>query len=158
MNNILINNKEFAVHNLTLERNIPIATLERVTSVFDELEGEIEFTVMGKTDNKNRPLLNITICGKIATLCQVCLQSMTIDLDHSLSVLIFKSEEELDEALFGNESTESDGIVSDPEFDILAFIEDELIMALPIAPKHATCEISTHEEIDANNPFAILKQ
>jgi uncharacterized protein len=44
------------------------------------------------------------------------------------------------------------------DFDLLAFIEDEILMALPMSPKHEVCpnDILATLNKDKPNPFAVL--
>ena len=154
---LIINNKEFAEQHQSINDTIDIATLERVQDLFDELSGSISFTITGDMDNTNRAVLNVAIYGKITSLCQNCLEKMEIILEHTAVLPIFDNESDLDDALFSEESTESDGLIADLEFDVLNFIEDEIIILLPLAPKHGNCKQSSHKN-DSSNPFGVLKQ
>ena len=55
-----------------------------------------------------------------------------------------------------------DVIAHDKQFDLLALIEDELLLALPIVPKHLQCEPPVMAQTEASQastrqrPFAVL--
>jgi uncharacterized protein len=58
-------------------------------------------------------------------------------------------------------------LVISPQFDLLELVEDELLMALPVSPKHEKCpgdlKLSTADadfeaEAERPNPFAKLAQ
>ena len=81
-----------------------------------------------------------------------------------------------DVAMAADDESEEDLLVMEPQFDLLAVLEDELLMALPLVAMHEECPVplllSTGEnewrEIDAAsdaspagekpNPFAVLAQ
>ena len=70
-----------------------------------------------------------------------------------------RSEEE---ALRLDEESEDDVLVLPARLDLLEFLEDELILALPIVPRHDACPSPlplaalTSQEAPAPNPFAAL--
>jgi uncharacterized protein len=150
-----IDNFEFARHRQLLEEKIDVSTLSRATELMERLSGEVTVKISG--DIADKPILNISIYGRISTLCQICLDQVEIDIRHNNIVPIFRNESQLDEALFGENANYNDGILADSQFDVLDFIEDEVIMLLPFAPKHKTCNYVAVEE-NRNNPFGILKK
>ena len=132
-----IDTLDFAKNRQTIHSTINVATLERACDLFDELNGNIEFTLRGEINPKNRAVLIIRICGKISTSCQNCLNIVEIPIDTTMEIQLFGNEDELAVALTDNDTC--DGIVTNEHFNVLDFIEDEIIMILPIAPKHENC-------------------
>ncbi len=68
-------------------------------------------------------------------------------------------------AMAEDDEAEEDLLVLGPAFDALALIEDELLMALPLVPRHPACPqpLSGPEglaepppELARPNPFAVL--
>ena len=103
------------------------------------MRGNIRFTLNGEVNNKNKAVLQLSICGKITALCQTCLNDVVLPIDGNLTVPVFSSDKEFDSAVINNDSTECDGIVASSHFDVLNLVEDEFITLLPIAPKHEIC-------------------
>jgi uncharacterized protein len=69
--------------------------------------------------------------------CQRCLQPMTVELDIRPQLRFVRGEAEaeaLDEA-----SDDEDVLALTPALDLQPLIEDELILALPLVPRHASC-------------------
>lgn len=152
---IYIDNVDFAKKQQETSGKVHAANLIRASEIFDNLDGELDYTLSGSADNKNKPILKIRICGRITTLCQNCLEKLDIPIDYSGIVPIFYTEADMDIGLFGEDAEYEDGILADAHFDINSFIEDELIMILPIAPKHETCEeMAYHDKPDS--PFRVL--
>ncbi len=153
---MLINNIEFASSQQIIEQEIEISQFKRAQELLDSLTGLVSFKLSGEVWD-DKPALNVLIYGKISTLCQNCLNPVEVTLRHSGIVPIFSSESELDEALFGENPIAPDGVAADPQFDVLDFIEDEIIMLLPLAPKHEECVGVSYND-GGNNPFGMLKQ
>ncbi|MCX8515019.1 MAG: hypothetical protein ORN24_05565 [Burkholderiales bacterium] len=151
---MLINNLEFAKNNESFTKVFQISEFARAFDMLESLEGELKVNVIGNFDDK--PILIISIYGKIYTSCQSCLNKLEIIIDNKSKVSIFNNDSELDQALFDENSATHDGVVADSQFNLFDFIEDEIIMLLPFAPKHEQCsnELSIQ---DANHPFAQLK-
>ncbi len=73
-----------------------------------------------------------------------------------------------DIAMAEDDASEEDLLVMAPQFDLLALLEDELLMALPLVPMHDECPtlpafsagvIDVPDEVlDKPNPFAALAQ
>lgn len=94
--------------------------------------------------------------------CQRCLGPVveTIETEREF---VFVADEATAEAL--DDESEEDVLVISRDFDALALVEDELILALPLVPHHGVCpENLPSEATDANfetaserpNPFAAL--
>jgi uncharacterized protein len=71
-----------------------------------------------------------------------------------------------DIAMAEDDQSEEDLLVMEPQFDLSAVLEDELLMALPLVPMHDQCPVATTLSVgegelapEANqkpNPFAVL--
>lgn len=92
--------------------------------------------------------------------CQRCLQAMTEALQVQRRFRFVRSEEE---ALRLDEESEDDVLVLPARLDVLELLEDELILALPIVPRHDSCptplpmpEQAAPGAAKAPHPFAAL--
>ena len=73
-----------------------------------------------------------------------------------------------DIAMAEDDQSEEDLLVMEPQFDLLALLEDELLMALPLVPLHDSCPVvptlrtgkteSVVESAEKPSPFAALAQ
>lgn len=92
--------------------------------------------------------------------CQRCLQAMQEPVRVQRAFRFVHDEAtaaQLDEEL------EEDVLVISRQFDLLALVEDELIMALPFAPRHAACQPAadlqdSSADEEQPHPFAVLQQ
>lgn len=140
----IINNLIFAKEQKTLSGTIDISEFKRVGhSDLGELSGEISYTLTGEMGAKNRAVLKLILYGKIRTLCQICLNPIELNISCDQDAIIFKDEMQLEQELSETHDTDViDGIIADKNFNVLDFIEDEVIMLLPVSPKHETCSSS----------------
>lgn len=68
--------------------------------------------------------------------CQRCLQPLTLTLQADRRLRFVRGEQE---AARLDEETEDDVLALEPRLDLAALIEDELILALPLVPRHDAC-------------------
>ena len=109
----------------------------------------------------------IVLTGEVALpqICQRCLGSVDVAVLFHREFR-FVATEQLAEA--EDEASDEDVLVLSRDFNLLELIEDELLMALPVVPKHAVCPdpVKLHvadpdfvaEDSEKPNPFAVLEQ
>ncbi len=95
--------------------------------------------------------------------CQRCLGPVMVGLEID-QWFRFVATEEI--AMTEDDQSEEDLLVMEPQFDLLAVLEDELLMALPLVPMHDQCPVAPTlsagetevPELAAQkpNPFAVL--
>lgn len=93
--------------------------------------------------------------------CQRCLQTFAEPLQVDRRMRFVRTE---DEASRLDEELDDDVLVQPARLDLHALLEDELILALPLVPRHAECPSPlprAAEDLDvetepARNPFAVL--
>lgn len=81
-------------------------------------------------------LLHLSVDTAVSMSCQRCLQPVSIPLQVQ-TTLRFVRDEALAERL--DEESEDDVLALSAALDLHELIEDELILALPIVPRHARC-------------------
>ena len=108
--------------------------------------------------------LRLTASALVPLTCQRCLTAVesSIEVDQWYR---FVATEEI--AIAEDDESEEDLLVMESQFDLLAVLEDELIMALPTVPMHELCpvtvqlqtgELVADESVEKPNPFAVLAQ
>ena len=109
--------------------------------------------------------LHLQATTTIPLTCQRCMGSV----DTPIAVdqwYRFVATEEI--AMAEDDESEEDLLVIAPQFDLLAVLEDELLMALPLVPMHDQCPVTPVLSVAGNelvsaaaekpNPFAVLAQ
>lgn len=131
---------------------------ERVCSheLLAQCDSMVSFKATGGVDRWQRPFIDISVSAELQLVCQHCLKPLSWFLDDHAHVVLFNNEQQLDEAMAADEAIE--GILSATEINLTELIEDQILMALPFAPCHDTCESvsTTRLNQDSDNPFAKL--
>ncbi len=134
-NAFLIDSISFAQKSESLQGKIAVSNLQRVKSDLASSQGEIEFRVQGRMDGRQRPNLTLSISGRLILTCQRCLADMAHLLNLKSQLVFVASETQLPN--LGDEDEDIDVVVASYKVNILELLEDEIILALPLAPKHA---------------------
>lgn len=161
MSNYLIDTLKFVHEAGLLQGNLTLPGLERLKSYLANNKGILAYSVHGVSDEQNRPLLKIMISGSMNLKCQRCLDELEYQLDLETSLFLARNEEELfryDEDIF------IDAIPASRELDLLTLLEDEIILGLPVAPRHQndnTCQLNENYAATCDNalnehPFMVL--
>lgn len=154
---LVIDTLDFVRNRGALQGKIPLISLERLRSYLADTAGELTYLVSGQLDGHNRPMLKISVSGNVDLNCQRCLKTMEYGLDLETKLLLARSEDELsryDEDIF------VDAIYASNELSIQLLIEDEIILGLPISPRHqdTQCHVSIKTGTTAarEHPFTVL--
>lgn len=80
--------------------------------------------------------LRVQAESSLRLICQRCLQPMTQGLSVDRPFRFVSTEQA---AMAEDDQAEEDLLVASQAFDALTLIEDELILAMPIVPRHPEC-------------------
>ena len=115
----------------------------------------------GQADAKADNWLHLHAQASLLSTCQRCLQPVLLALDISRAFRFVEGEEA---AAAQDEEANEDVLALEPKMNLLALVEDELLMALPMVALHDTCpELPAalapqkEEQVATKpNPFAAL--
>ncbi len=82
------------------------------------------------------PALHVSAQASVVLQCQRCLQPLPLLLDAERTLLFVEGE---DAAAALDEQTDDDVLALLPAIDGRALIEDELLLAMPLVPRHEVC-------------------
>lgn len=157
-----IDSLDFARNGQKINGEVPIAHLPRLLDVLDNPQGVLSYTVQGVVDRQGRLALDVSISGSCQLRCQRCLNGLgyAIQLDTRLLLRNQASLDALAENVAGGEEEEFDSILADAHLDVLDLLEEEILLSLPIAPKHefGDCQATDGEDArkEKQHPFAVL--
>jgi uncharacterized protein len=143
--------REFAPRRLDVngfaEAAAPISGIDPLHS-YERLSAElaapaadltVEWTAVGQrrsgADGTPVSWLHLTADAKVPLICQRCLTPVDVDLRRPLVPLCRRRGRRAAE----DEEAEEDVLVASREFDLHALIEDELLMDIPVTPRHEVC-------------------
>ena len=117
----------------SIEGNIDAHRLARIDGLLSPGPAQIAWRVAGADDAEGRAGLAIEVAGEVTLECQRCLGSLAWPVRQQGTVLLAATEGEL-EAL--DARTDAEVVLAAGPIDPLDLVEDELILALPFAPRH----------------------
>jgi uncharacterized protein len=156
---VVINSIEFARNGESLNGSVAVANLSRLQDLLSSSSGMLEYALTGKRGENDKLFLVCTVKGMLQLRCQRCLEALAYPIDLNSELELVKDEEVLPAVV--NEDELTDAIKVDPNLDVLALVEDEVLLGLPMAPAHASgdCKaggIFGQAETDKPNAFSAL--
>ena len=150
----------------SLVGSLPLSRLPRLQELLYSDEGGVEVVMgFGRTET-GLPHVSGKVEAKFDLMCQRCLDKLTHSITIPLKVVLVKTEAQAERVREGFDSC----LVEDDRLFLQDFIEDEILLALPLSTMHDQCEairpyiealpedeINSVEEDKQDNPFATLK-
>ena len=151
----IIDSFAFAREGRALEGTLAVSSLERLHDQLADAAGELAFRVQGRRGRRGEPLLEVEVSGTLALSCQRCLEGVRFDVDiDSLLELVPEGAELSQDEL---EDDTRDFLPVAGDLDVAQLVEDEVLLALPVAPRHERCGLpGTAEAGERIAPFAAL--
>ena len=148
-----IDGVDFALNGRVLHGKVGLEALPRLLELWPNLRGNVSYSVHGRRDGE-RLLLQLEMVGECHLQCQRCLGGMVYPVAW-VQVLRLVPVEQI-EMIDSND--ELDCIEASYAMDLLAMVEDELLLGLPFAPRHpeGECAEQAIEFKRAVSPFAEL--
>lgn len=100
-------------------------------------QGELFCRVGGRTDPRGGMALELFIHGEVELTCQRCLEDLKHAVGIERTVHLARNEDELERL---DALPAGDAILAGDKLDLLALVEDEVLLSLPLAPMHAEGE------------------
>lgn len=151
----------FAAQGIHLHGSLPVNKMNRLCSSLSKKEGEVEVDIQFGTDEQGTRFMRGQFSATVVLQCQRCLNDFSFNINGSFLSGFVRTEEEAKEL-----SKTYDPIITD-ELIIAHTIEDELILSLPLVPKHLPdeCNIKMPIEFDSvetaipekENPFKVIE-
>jgi uncharacterized protein len=176
----------------TIDAALPLQRLNRLQTFLADSEGQANVRLQFGLDAEGRKQLNGSISAELHLACQRCMRSLPLQVESQLSMLVFANRQEMEkqlpegghdrdllvldelqaERVGDGQGHRLDAGNADQELDVLALVEDELILSLPLAALHDddNCSEAWNRVRDnsealerevvqkAPNPFAVLAQ
>ncbi len=155
---VAVDSLSFALNKDTLSGTVLVAELSRLVDALHSNQGTLEYTLTGGVNQFGRPVLHCQVKGKLQPQCQRCLEGMEYLLDTQSDLILARDEAELLH-LDDQEDEATDAILADAKLNVLALIEDEVLLDLPISARHpaGACQVKTGNDGDEERkPFDVL--
>lgn len=153
--NTVIDAPEFARSGSSLRRRVAIAELPRLEDLLHSTAGELDVRLEGRRDEEGKSWLLLEVDGAPELRCQRCLGGLRFALGIRSRLQLIGAEEEWPDEELADDSV--DAIEADRELSVLSLLEDEVLLALPIAPRHVDCRPPSAPDAGQEpSPFAAL--
>lgn len=155
---VVVDSLGFALNHDTLSGAVEVAELSRLLDVLHSSTGALEYTLSGGVNQNGKPVLHCRVKGKLQLQCQRCLEGMEYMLDTQSELVLARDEAELLQ-LDEQDDEAADAILADAKLNVLALVEDEVLLDLPVAPRHptGTCQVKARDSGgQESSPFAVL--
>ena len=122
-----------ALEHGVVEGSVDAHQLPRVDDLLAEGPATVAWRIEGTADTWGRPALSISLDGSVPVTCQRCLDDFEWPIDQRTELLLARDEREL--AVLDADSN-SEVVLAGTPMEPLTLVEDELVLALPFAPRH----------------------
>ena len=154
MSGIVIDGLKYARDGRFQQGSIPVAEMARLADAVLDTAGQLSWSLQGE-DSRDGSFLRLSVSAELVLECQRCLQAMPYPLAVETRLRLIPPghawpEDEL-------EDDSADAIPAEEEMALLPLIEEEVLLALPIAPMHEVCAspLAGNKDLEPS-PFAVL--
>ena len=152
----VIDGLEFAKSSSRLQGSWPVAGFGRLRDLLQSSEGTLHYELRGVPEAQGYPALRLKVDGALQLGCQRCLAAYAFPLQIEILLRLAATQAEMDAEPL--EAEGPDSIVTGRQMPVKALVEDEVLLAIPIAPRHADCSGSEKSAEGAKQgPFAELR-
>jgi len=152
----VIDGYEFAASRSRLSGVCPIADFARLSPLLSSNVGALEYSLEGLPDAQDRAALHLRIRGALQLRCQRCLAPLEFPLRIHAVLVLARSQAEID--ALPVEAEGPDWLVATKAMEVHELLEDELLLAVPYAPRHERCTAQARAGAAASaSPFADLR-
>ena len=129
----VIDSLQFARAGLEKRGRVGMQELLRLAQMQGSTEG-LEYHLRGGRTGTGRPCLRISVSGCVQLPCQRCLDPLPVPIVVDAELQLAGSLSEISEA-----DDDIDRVLASRRMDVGQLVEDEVILALPMVPRHAAC-------------------
>ncbi len=157
----VVDSLEFAADGGRLSGKLSLSDLPRLFDVLASREGELDCELSGAriagADGRVQSVLDLKITGCVRLSCQRCLAEVRFDCAIDTRLLLVPEGAEWPEDEMT--SDDYDALPANKALSVRELVEEEVLLALPIAPRHAGClPLGRGERGNGPSPFAALAQ
>lgn len=149
---LIVELRRFCEESRTLDAAFSPTQLPRLLDSVADTTGGVSMQVRGWVDARDRPCLDIRMTGQLHVLCQRCMRPMPVNVEVGQTLAF--GEESLEEA------SDPDAVEVLPamaHIDLAELVEEELLLSLPMLPRHEDCDLPGPAGTGREAPFAALK-
>ena len=146
----------FAREGRVLEGTLAVSSLERLQDLLADASGEeVTFRIEGLKGERGQFMLHLEASGVLPLACQRCLEAIHFELDIDSLLELIPADAELSQEELEDDTRDFLPVAG--ELDVAELVEDEVLLALPAAPRHERCGLPGAPDAGERiNPFTVL--
>jgi uncharacterized protein len=134
-----VDSLSFARSGDALSGEYSVSEMVRLQGLLASDEGRIRFQLNGSMV-AGRPTLQLLLDAELQLVCQRCLEPCTQSVRSVSNMPIARDEREL--ARWEGDDPLVDAQIAESRLDVRNLVEDEILLSLPLMPRHAEGECS----------------
>ena len=152
-----------AQNGLKLAGKLQVSDMKRLPAALHNDEGVVDVSMHFDVDETGTPFLRAKFSSSLTLICERCMEPMVLAVEADCLLAIVQNEHKTEGLA---EQYEPWLIDSDEPIELGSVVEDELILALPLVPRHdfaclpAEAWQSGEEKVEVEekpiSPFAVL--
>ena len=138
-----VNHRKFAGDRTKLDGTVPVSSFHRLIQFIEGdsttgEQGEVHAKLEFRRGKKQKTLIIGRINANLKLICQNCLELCSFQVESSFRWVLVENED----ALIALDSDDDGVICAEDRVNIVALLEDELLVSLPMIAKHPVGECS----------------
>ncbi len=150
----VIDGFEFAEFGEVLRGAWPIADFTRLPDVLQDTAGILNYAVSGQRDARGRPALRVELNGVLRLTCQRCLEPLDFPLAVDTLLTLARRQSEVDADPL---DSDFERVVGGKDMAVRDLLEEELLLGVPVAPRHLQCAAGRSGSDEGGSPFEKLR-
>jgi uncharacterized protein len=130
---LIIDPLRFARERGQIRNTLNLAEMERLRDALYSSDNAVEYALSGELGDE--ALLRVEVSGSLILQCQRCLGPLHFRCAVDSTLIVAERGREIDDKL--------EWIPAEDRIDPMVLVEDEILLALPVAPRHpeGQCEV-----------------
>ncbi len=146
-----IDGLQFARDGYVVEGCLGLESLDRVAGQ-GCTSATLDYRLTGVVGDEGSSFLAVRVKGVVDLVCQRCLGILAFPLDLESKVVLAKDWNEIVTA-----EDDVERVLATKDMSVSALVEDEIILALPMVPRHVRCDEALNDAKAARtSPFDVL--
>ena len=152
---VVVDPMAFVREGRRVDRRLSVASLPRLATEVAGDGGDFAIRLEGFRDEGGKSFLLVEVDGRAPLICQRCLEPMEWVCRVRARLLLVPVGQSIPEDELEDDSY--DAVEVGSRQDLLALAEDEILLALPVVPRHEVCDAPLESRgASKESPFAGL--
>ncbi|MBV8635644.1 MAG: DUF177 domain-containing protein [Burkholderiaceae bacterium] len=161
MNAVVIDTFEFSRKKESLQGEQAVADFARLREETADTSGSVQWAVRGGAHALGYLQMDLSVKAEVKLMCQRCLTPFAFAIASEATLVLARDEEVADELEDKLADEELEVIAGSKNMNVLELVEDEVLLAIPLSPKHERCPDQFGQEPSSTDkrvsPFEVLK-